>query len=144
VGRQAVVLSTTFRKFSLKIFHMKEERAKQDNLKERFISLIQRDPYIIAVITGLKLEGMDALTNEGTAIYMMHNRTTGITIILDPARPSILIKSPEDEKPTEFPIKLAIKWTIEKFGFPTEEYIPKFGTNIAELQNALNKLRNLL
>jgi hypothetical protein len=144
VEGQAVVLSSTFRKFSLKISHMREERDKQANLKDRFISLIQRDPYIIAIITALKLEGMDALTNEGTAIYMMHNRTTGITIIVDPARPSILIKSPEDEKPTEFPVKLAIKWTMEKFGFPTSEHIPKYGTNIAELQNALNKLRSFL
>jgi hypothetical protein len=125
---------------------MREEKAKQtqDTLKNRLISLIQKDPYIIAVITALKLEGMDALTNNGTTIYVMNNRTTGITIIVDPARPSILIKDPEHDKPTEFPIKLAIKWTIDAFGFPTSEHIPKFGTNLKELNEALAKLRSFL
>jgi hypothetical protein len=125
---------------------MREERADQtqNSLKNRFISLIQKDPYIIAVITALKLEGMDALTNNGTAIYVMNNRTTGITIIVDPARPSILIKDHEHNKPTEFPIKLAIKWTMDAFGFPTSEHIPKFGTNLTELNKTLTKLRSFL
>jgi hypothetical protein len=125
---------------------MREEKGTptQDSLRERLISLIQKDPYIMAIITALKLEGIDALTNNGTAIYVMSNRKTGITIIVDPAKPYILIKEQGHEKATAFPIKLAIKWATDEFGFPTSEHIPKFGTNIHELNRVLDKLRSYL
>lgn len=100
----------------------------KQNARELFKQAIQKDPFLVGLIWNINLDGIHILTDFGTLIIKMYNPKTGITIILDPAKPYLFI----NDNGTSFniPIKEAIQITATTFGIPQVEEIPKFGTNI--------------
>jgi len=111
----------------------------QANPKEKFLKAMQKDPHLAGIILNLKYEGIQALTNYGTLILKIHNPKTGIMVIIDPAKPYLFIKDNNDEG-FNIPIQTAIRITLETYGTPQVEEIPKFGTNIPELNTLLKNL----
>jgi hypothetical protein len=107
---------------------MKEDRKRSP--RERFIQAMQKDPHFVGIITDIQVLGLDLLTNYGTLIIRYYNPKTGISAIIDPAKPTIFVK--EDNEPQGFNIhiRLAIQLMVETFGMPEIEEIPKFGTNL--------------
>jgi hypothetical protein len=111
---------------------MREERTPMNNkatLKDKFIQTIQKDPHLVALIMGIKYHGTGELTLNGTLIILYKNKKTGITAILDPAKPTIFIEDTHNKEKLNIHIQLAIKLTLETFGNPEFIEIPKFHTN---------------
>ncbi len=103
---------------------------EQGNIKERLIKAIQKDPHILGIVWNIRLEGMHNLTDYGTIILIYNNRKTGISVIIDPAKPTIHIKDTKTNEGFNIHIPLAIKTVEETYGIPEVEEIPKFFTNI--------------
>lgn len=110
------------------------------NPKEKLLQAIQKDPHLVGLIMNLKFEGIEELTDYGTIILRIYNPKTGITVILDPAKPSLFIIDNEEEG-FNIPIQTAIRITLETYGKPQVEEIPKFGTNIPEIQKLLRNIQ---
>jgi hypothetical protein len=100
------------------------------SIRERFLEAIQKDPHFVGLIINIKILGMDTLTEYGTLILRYHNAKTGITAIIDPAKPTMFIKNDKDREGFNIHIPLAIQLTTETFGTPEIIEIPKFHTNI--------------
>ncbi len=116
---------------------MREERTK---VREAFLRAIQQDPFLVGTIWNIITEGVDTLTDFGTIILVYENKKTGINFVLDPAKPDLFIKNEKTGEQFNINIQQAIKLTKETYGTPQTTEIPKFGTNIPEAQNFLDKL----
>ena len=110
------------------------------NPKEKFLEAIRKDPHLVGLIMNLRFEGIEALTDYGMLILKIHNPKTGITVILDPAKPYLFIKDNEEEG-FNIPIQTAIRLTFETYGKPQVEEIPKFETNIPEIEKLLRNIQ---
>ncbi len=113
----------------------KNDRKAKTDIKERFMQAIQKDPYLVGIIMNIKVFGINEITDYGTIIVKYHNRKTGITTIIDPAKPTIFIKENNEPEGFNISIRLAIQTTIETFGIPEVTEIPKFGGNLLPLLN---------
>jgi hypothetical protein len=107
---------------------MKE--AGKGNIKDKFIETIKKDPHLVALIMGIKVHGIGEITQHGTIIIFYTNKKTGITAILDPAKPTMFIEDKQKNEKFNITIGLAIKATLETFGNPEFIEIPKIQTNI--------------
>jgi hypothetical protein len=107
-------------------------------VKDKFIQAITKDPHLVALIMGIKTHGIGILTQYGTMIILYNNKKTGITAILDPAKPTIFIEDSQSKEKFNTPINLAIKTTLEVFGNPEFTEIPKFQTNIPPISEMLD------
>jgi hypothetical protein len=107
---------------------------EKTNIREKFTQAIQRDPHLVALITGIKVHGMEEITQYGTLIILYNNRKTGITAILDPAKPTIFIEDKHRKEKFNISIELAIKTTLETFGNPEFVEIPKIQTNLIPME----------
>jgi len=103
---------------------------KRTSTKDKFIQAIKKDPHLVALIMGIKTYGIGEITQDGTLIILYNNKKTGITAILDPAKPTIFIEDKHNKEKFNFPIELAIKTTLETFGNPEFIEIPKILTNL--------------
>jgi hypothetical protein len=102
----------------------------QESIKDRFTQAIKTDPHLVALIMSIEVHGMEEITQYGTLIVLYNNRKTGITAILDPAKPTIFIENKHRKEKFNISIELAIKTTLETFGKPEFVEIPKIHTNI--------------
>jgi hypothetical protein len=107
-------------------------------VKDKFIQAIIKDPHLVALIMGIKTYGIGTLTQYGTMIIFYNNKKTGITAILDPAKPTIFIEDQQRKEKFNTPINIAIKLTLETFGNPEFTEIPKFQTNIPPISEMLD------
>jgi len=103
---------------------------EKGTVKDKFIQAITKDPHLVALIMGIKTYGIGTLTQYGTMIILYNNKKTGITAILDPAKPTIFIEDQQRKEKFNIHINMAIKLTLETFGNPEFIEIPKFGTNL--------------
>ena len=117
---------------------MGEER--KDSIKEKFLRTLQQDPFVAGTIWNIILDGIDALTDFGTLILVYENKKTGIRMVIDPAKPYLFISNERTNEEFNISIQLAIRLTKETYGTPQVREIPKFGTNIPEVQEFLDKL----
>jgi hypothetical protein len=111
---------------------MKE--AGKGSIKDKFTQTIKTDPHLVALIMGIKTHGMEEITDYGTLIILYNNRKTGITAILDPAKPTMFIEDKHRKEKFNIPIELAIKLTLETFGNPEFVEIPKIQTNLIPME----------
>ncbi|MFZ8861768.1 MAG: hypothetical protein ACO2PP_14885 [Thermocrinis sp.] len=109
---------------------MKE--AGKGNIRDKFIQTIKKDPHLVALIMGIKFHGIGEITQLGTLIILYNNKKTGITAILDPAKPTIFIEDKQNKEKFNISIGLAINLTLETFGYPEFIEIPKIQTNLIE------------
>jgi hypothetical protein len=119
-------------KFKARREAMKE--AGKGSIKDKFIQTIKTDPHLVALIMGIKTHGMEEITDYGTLIILYNNRKTGITAILDPAKPTMFIEDKHRKEQFNISIELAIKLTLETFGNPEFVEIPKIQTNLIPIE----------
>ena len=104
----------------------------KNNIRNKFIQTIKKDPHLVALIMSIKFHGIGEITQLGTLIILYNNKKTGITAILDPAKPTIFIEDKQNKEKFNISIGLAINLTLETFGYPEFIEIPKIQTNLIE------------
>ena len=116
---------------------------ERKSIKERFKEFLAKDPYIATFLTDIRFMGLDVATENGTKILMYSNKKTGITILIDPAKPTIVVRDEKTNEHLNIHIQLATQTILETYGMPTISEIPKFGFGLFSLENVLeNALRN--
>jgi len=100
---------------------------EKKSIKVRFKEFLAKDPYIATFLTDIRFIGIDVATENGTKILMYFNKKTGTTILIDPSKPTIVIRDEKTNEVLNIHFQLATKTIIETYGTPMISEIPKFG-----------------
>jgi len=118
---------------------------EKKSIKERFKELLTKDPYIATFLMDIRFMGLDVATENGTKILMYFNKKTGITILIDPAKPTIVVRNEKTKETLNIHFQLATQTILETYGMPTISEIPKFGFGLFNHENEPeNTLRSFL
>jgi len=116
---------------------------EKKSIKERFKEFLTKDPYISTFLTDIRFIGLDVVTDYGTKIIMYFNKKTGITILIDPAKPTIIVRDENTKEVLNIHFHLATQTILQTYGIPTISETPKFWFGLFNHENELeNALRN--
>ncbi len=118
---------------------------EKKSTKERLKELLAKDPYAITFLTDISFIGIKNATENGTKILMYFNKKTGITILIDPAKPTIVVRDEKTKEVLNIHFQVATQTIIETYGTPMVSEIPKFGFGLFDQENDFtDALRNFL